>query len=418
VHLAAGLGSLQAEALPMSTIDLPESPPVESPPVESPPVESPSVESTSITNLQPDLPPTPDTTPTPGVKEVRSNFIEKDRQKSTFKGFMIFIIPAMIYVAAFVGLLRTSGWIPKLFCAAIVAACIDMLFLIGHDACHQALTPNVWLNRIIGRLAFLPSLHPFSQWDHGHNSLHHGWTNVRGWDPTFVPFSKSDYDQLSPLRRWMERMYRTFFGVGFYYLIENWGKYAVAPDTKRLPKVRKRITTIDRLMVMMVLFGRANTLAIHSALLANLALIGFGFVIPFLFWNWSMGFVVFQHHTHPEVPWFGDREDWTFFAAQVGCVVHVELPRPIELFLHNILDHTAHHVDPKIPLYNLPDAQKRLEAAYPEQIKIVPWTFGNYFHTLKTCRLYDYDTHQWLDYDGTPTSEPIHFHGKPAVTAF
>jgi omega-6 fatty acid desaturase (delta-12 desaturase) len=162
----------------------------------------------------------------------------------------------------------------------------------------------------------------------------------------------------------------------------------------------------------MVLLGRANTLGIHSRVLADLALVGFGFLIPFLFWNWSMGFVVYQHHTHPEVPWFGDREDWTFFAAQVGCVVHVELPKPIELFLHNILEHTAHHVDPKIPLYNLPSAQRHLEEAYSEQIKVVPWTFDGYFRTLRTCRLYDYTNHQWLDWDGKPTSERIGFVGK------
>jgi omega-6 fatty acid desaturase (delta-12 desaturase) len=359
--------------------------------------------------------------PLPSVKEVRSNFSPEDRNKSTLKGVIIFVAPAILYTAAFVGLLRTSGWEAKLCCAVVVAGCIDMLFIVGHDACHQSLTPLPWLNRIIGRLAFLPSLHPYSQWDHGHNSLHHGWTNVRGWDPTFVPFSKADYDRLSPGRRWMERVYRSPFGVGLYYLIENWGKYAVYPDLERLPKVHRTIHTIDRLMVtvylafqiaMMVMFGRANTLGIHSVVLADLALIGFGFVLPFLFWNWSMGFVVYQHHTHPEVPWFGDREDWTFFAAQVGCVVHVELPKPIELFLHNILEHTAHHVDPKIPLYNLPSAQRHLEEAYAEQIKVVPWTFAGYFRTLRTCRLYDYEKHQWLDWDGTPTSERIGFVGK------
>jgi hypothetical protein len=127
--------------MPMSIIELPESP------------------STS-TDYSPDGAPLPPAMPT--VKEVRSNFIEKDRTNSTFKGFTIFIVPAMIYMAAIVGLLRTSGWMPKLCCATVVALCIDMLFLIGHDACHQALTPNAWLNRIIGRLAFLPSLHPYS----------------------------------------------------------------------------------------------------------------------------------------------------------------------------------------------------------------------------------------------------------------
>ncbi len=359
-----------------------------------------------------------DAAPVPSVREVRSNFIEEDHARSTFKGFMIFLIPSLIYVTAFVGLLRTAGWVPKLFCAGMIGLCIDMLFLVGHDACHQALTPNRWLNRIIGRLAFLPSLHPYAQWDHGHNSMHHGWTNVRGWDPVFVPFSKADWDKLSPVRRFMERAYRTSFGVGLYYLVEMWGKYAMWPDVRNQPKVARRMTTIDRAtvvaffvlqIVLMCTVGRVDTLHIASPLLARLAMIGFGFVLPFLFWNWSMGFVIYQHHTHPEVPWFGDREQWSFFAGQVGCVVHVELPRPIELFLHNILDHTAHHVDPKIPLYNLPGAQQRLESAYPEQIKIVPWTFAGYFNTLRTCRVYDYDKHQWLDYDGTPIGEPIGF---------
>jgi omega-6 fatty acid desaturase (delta-12 desaturase) len=354
----------------------------------------------------------------PSVKEVRSNFSSDDRTQSTVKGVVIFAVPALIYVAAFVGLLRGGGWWAKLACAAVVGPCIDMLFLVGHDACHQALTPIAWVNRLIGRLAFLPSLHPYSQWDYGHNSMHHGWTNVRGWDPVFVPFSKADFDRLPAYRRFLERVYRTGLGIGLYYLVEMWGKYAVWPDTGRLPKVRRVITQIDRATVLaffilqialLVFCGRSETLGLHSPVLAGGAMLLIGFVLPFLFWNWSMGFVIYQHHTHPEVPWFGSREHWSFFAAQVGCVVHVELPRPIELFLHNILDHTAHHVDPKIPLYNLPGAQRRLEEAYPQQIKVVPWTLAGYFHTLRTCRLYDYDKHQWLDYDGTPTSEPIVF---------
>ena len=37
---------------------------------------------------------------------------------------------------------------------------------------------------------------------------------------------------------------------------------------------------------------------------------------------------------------------------------------------HNILEHTAHHVDPRIPLYNLPDVQARLESVYPSDILV------------------------------------------------
>ena len=132
-----------------------------------------------------------------------------------------------------------------------------------------------------------------------------------------------------------------------------------------------------------------------------------GVIVPFLLWNWLMGFVVFQHHTHPRVPWYGNEDDWSFYAGQVQSVVHIEMPRPVELVLHNIMEHTAHHVDPRIPLYNLEDAQKKLEHAYAGDIVVVPFTWRGYFHTLRTCRLFDYANHCWLDWNGSPTTEPL-----------
>ena len=348
------------------------------------------------------------------MKEVRSQFDDHVREKSVLKGLIIFTVPTAIYIAVFIGFLRSAGWPLKLTFAAGIALCIDMLFIVGHDGCHQALTPIPWLNKLIGRIAFLPSLHSYSHWDYGHNGLHHGWTNVRGKDPVFVPLSKAEYDKLSPFRKWQVRMHRSPLGIGWYYMVELWGPYAGWPTLGHRSKVKRPQQAIDWCLVMayailqivlMLTIGRSNTLGIHSHILAQLTLITVGFVLPFLFWNWSMGFVIFQHHTHPEVPWFKDVDEWTFFEGQVESVVHVELPRPIELFLHNILDHTAHHVDPKIPLYNLPKAQQNLETAYPKNIKVVEWTYEGFKKTFATCRLYDYENHRWIDYDGTPTSE-------------
>ena len=182
--------------------------------------------------------------------------------------------------------------------------------------------------------------------------------------------------ELSPFGKWKARAYRTPIGIAFYYLIEMWGSYAAWPTLGHRAKVQKPQQAIDWCLAMgylvvqvilMLWLGRADTLGIHSHALAQLVLLTVGIILPFAFWNWSMGFVIFQHHTHPEVPWFKDVAEWTFFEGQVQSVVHVELPRPIELFLHNILDHTAHHVDPKIPLYNLPNARRNLESAVSDE---------------------------------------------------
>ena len=71
-------------------------------------------------------------------------------------------------------LIVESMWI-KVFISMVAALWIARLFVIGHDACHGSYTPNKKLNKWIGRIAFLPSLTPFSLWDIGHNLAHHGF---------------------------------------------------------------------------------------------------------------------------------------------------------------------------------------------------------------------------------------------------
>lgn len=347
----------------------------------------------------------------PSVKEVRSNFDERAHRKSTFKGMLLFAISILPYLLGYWGFIELHGWWLKIACAAVFTGAIPALFIIGHDACHQALTPHSWLNKIVGRIAMLPGCHAYAVWDYGHNSLHHGWTNVRTKDLVWTPLSKEEYDALSPAYRLVHRLYRTWWGVGAYYAIEMWIKFGMTQAKVKNAKTN-RLFWADRASVVLFVIAQiavvllptdrtglgSNSLAVSAGLLA------IGVIIPQILWNWLMGFVVFQHHTHPTVPWYGDEQDWTFYAGQIQSVVHVELPRPIELILHNIMEHTAHHVDPRIPLYNLEDAQKKLEEAYGGDIVVVPWTLRGYFDTLRKCRLYDYANHQWLDFDGTPTT--------------
>jgi omega-6 fatty acid desaturase (delta-12 desaturase) len=350
----------------------------------------------------------------PSVREVRANFEERAHRKSTFKGLFLFAVSMIPYLLGYWGFLTFDGWALKALSAAVLTSAIPALFIIGHDACHQALTPHSWLNKIVGRLAMLPGWHAYAVWDYGHNGLHHGWTNVRGKDLVWTPLSKEEYEKLSPLGRLMQRVYRTSWGVGPYYMLEMWMKFGMTQAKVKTAKTN-RLFWADRLsvaafavaqLVVVVLFTNRTGLG-SNALLVSVGLCLLGVIIPFVLWNWLMGFVVFQHHTHPKVPWYGNEQDWTFYAGQIQSVVHVELPRPVELVLHNIMEHTAHHVDPRIPLYNLEDAQKKLEEVYEPDLIVFPFTWGGYFNTLRTCRLFDYEQHRWLDWDGTPTTEPL-----------
>ena len=130
---------------------------------------------------------------------------------------------------------------------------IARLFVIGHDACHGSYTKYDWLNKVIGRIAFLPSLTPFSLWDVGHNVAHHGFTNLKGRDQVWVPMSAEEWQQASKARRVMERIYRSGFGQGLYYLIEMWWKKLILP-TKKHVGVRRAIFWWDNVLVLSVGF--------------------------------------------------------------------------------------------------------------------------------------------------------------------
>jgi omega-6 fatty acid desaturase (delta-12 desaturase) len=358
--------------------------------------------------------PAPKPDAVPGVRDVRTNMGDEARQRSTAKGLLVFAISVIPYALALAGFLMLDGWLLKALSAALFTVSLPMLFIVGHDACHQSLTPHRWLNKLIGRLTMAPTWHAYSVWDLGHNGLHHAWTNVRGKDFTWTPLSEDDYAALSPLGRFLQRRYRTWYGLGFYYLIEIWTRYGMTGARGPSPRMnalfwadRFSIVGFTAVLVTCVLRFTDRTGLGANATLVSAGLLGLGVVLPFLIWQWIMSAIVLVHHTHPTIPWYGDVADWSYYAGQIESTVHVELPRPVELILHHIMEHTAHHADPRVPLYNLERAQRRLEDTYADDITVVPFTLGGFFQTMRTCRLFDYDNHRWLDWDGTPTTPPL-----------
>ena len=72
--------------------------------------------------------------------------------------------------------------------------------------------------------------------------------------------------------------------------------------------------------------------------------------------------------------------------------------------LHNITIHGAHHANPKVPLYRLAGAQADLEQAFCADMIVERWSLSTHHRLFRTCKLYDYENHRWLDFGGTPTA--------------
>jgi omega-6 fatty acid desaturase (delta-12 desaturase) len=113
---------------------------------------------------------------------------------------------------------------------------------------------------------------------------------------------------------------------------------------------------------------------------------------------------VYIQHTHPRLPWFDGPVHRKAALAQEELSTTFEFPRWVKYLMHNVYDHAAHHVNPRVPFYHLGEATSKLNELAGARAIAEPFSFRRLHQTLKTCRLYDYENHRWLDFDGKPTT--------------
>lgn len=304
----------------------------------------------------------------------------------------------LLLVAGQALVLLVEGPVGLILGALLTWVATVRLFLIGHDACHGSYTGQDWLNRLIGRVAFLPSLTPFSLWHMGHNVVHHGFNNLRGRDFVWAPLERAEYEALPAWRKRVERLYRSAWGPGVYYGWEIWWKRLYFPGLSRLGTRRPQFVRDCTLVTVAaaVWIGGLLYAAARLGLPAVPVLLA-GFVVPFLLWNWTVGLVIYLHHTAPDVRWFDNKREWMQEAAQATGTAHLVMPWPLGPLLHHIMEHPAHHLDSGIPLYRLKAAQRRLGEILPE-VRPVQLTFAHYMDCVRQCKLYDYEARSWIPF--------------------
>ncbi|MCD8514530.1 MAG: fatty acid desaturase, partial [Burkholderiaceae bacterium] len=98
--------------------------------------------------------------PLPHRKVIRS-WITPLAERQTAIGVLLLVLDWVLFAALIGGTILLTPWWAKLLCGLAAGFVIGRLFIIGHDACHQSYTPHRGLNRILGRIAMVPSLTPY-----------------------------------------------------------------------------------------------------------------------------------------------------------------------------------------------------------------------------------------------------------------
>lgn len=320
-----------------------------------------------------------------------------------------------VSIGLFLGVLTAYGGVvaamlaaPFWWSIALVPICgllVVMLFVIGHDACHQSFTPSRALNHLIGRIAFLPSIHCYSLWDCEHNQRHHRFNNIKHLDYAWIPMSPAEYARAPLWQRLRYRFYRTPIGVLAYYLFELWAQRNLVPRRSLIGRATPvMIADSLGLAVMLLVYGSGLVLIGREFGKSPVEVLTLTLLLPFLIFSGLMSAAIFLHHTHFSVPWYTSIDEWKARQGATRGTVHVEFPTLFRWLILNIMVHDAHHRAPGVPLYSLKKIQPRITT--PE---IVTWrfTFPQYFEICSRCKLFDYDASRWFDFAGNATGDPI-----------
>ena len=322
--------------------------------------------------------------------------VRRFRVSSYVWGMGFTIVDGTAYLVSLYGAVTSPFWLSQILWSIAAGFCASGLFIVGHDAAHNSLTPSRLLNRIVGTLVFLPLLHNYSLWRYTHNIRHHLHTNERGKDFVWEPLSPREYRTLSRWGRAKYRFFRGWLGHFFYYIFEVWAPRRVVPRRANVDRMRCEYW-IDTAIVAMGVVGLSAAMiwlrAWHLGVPVNaveywVQPLVMGVVVPFFVGNMLQSHSDLMQHTHPAIHWFLQPSSEKFDAHQTRVTVHVRHAPPVDWFVHWIQDHTAHHVQPAIPMYRLKDAQAVVESRHEGEV--VSYRYG------LACGLADHSSLQAL----------------------
>lgn len=251
-------------------------------------------------------------------------------------------------------------------------------FIIFHDCVHMSFFKSRRANEIVGMLTGLLTFTPYYTWRWEHTRHHQTVGNLdnRGVGDVWT-LTRKEYLESSTFRRILYRLIRSpYFLFGFapiflFIVLQR------IPSSKNRPfeKRAAHVTTAALLAAAMGLssiFGWREYLIVQMSILALAATYGVWFF--------------YLQHQYEDTYWERDGE-WDFFEASMAGSSFYKLPKILQFFSASIGFHHVHHLNSRIPNYNLELCHDNLE--FLRDVKTI-----RFFEGFKAARLALWDDEQ------------------------
>ncbi len=259
--------------------------------------------------------------------------------------------------------------------SVIAAGFYVRVFILFHDCCHGSFFGSPQANRFVGYVTGILTFTPFEQWRRSH-AMHHdtvGDLDRRGvgdiWTLTAEEFEAAS--------RWKRVAYRIVrnpffvltFGTIIIFLIGP--RYFHKLDRKR----ERQSVVITNIALAAIITVAALTIGISTYLMIQ---------IPVMLIAGAAGLWLFYVQHQFEGTYWERHEAWDPVKAALEGSSFYKLPKVLQWFTGNIGFHHIHHVQQRIPNYNLERCYKEV----PVLQQVRPLTL---LSSLKSARLHLWD---------------------------
>jgi omega-6 fatty acid desaturase (delta-12 desaturase) len=218
-------------------------------------------------------------------------------------------------------------------------------FIIMHDCAHGSFTPSRRINEVVGFITGVLTLTPFVQWRRDH-AIHHassGDLDRRGHGD-IITLTIEEYLARDRWGRLKYRLYRNpliLFGLGPLYLIihQRWRARDVASGPMQGASVRATNVAILAMVVALSLLAGPWAVIVVC--------------LPVFLLAASAGIWLFYVQHQFDGTYWERNGEWDFHVAAMQGSSYYRLPRVLEWFTGSIGLHHLHHLEPRIPSYNL-----------------------------------------------------------------
>jgi omega-6 fatty acid desaturase (delta-12 desaturase) len=258
------------------------------------------------------------------------------------------LIPLFLcYIAAFT--LYDFHWALSLPFTLVAGLLTTRTFIIMHDCGHGSFFKERKTRDLLGVITGILTFTPYHQWtrEHAAHHQHSGDLDYRGrgdvWTMTLAEYEQANW--LDRLKYYLYRHPLITFGIGPVYLFQFRHRFTLKTDRG----VEKRNVYFTNIVLASILVALISTMGWAKVLFVLGTTVGTAQLLGCL--------LFYVQHQYEEVYW-SKGQAWDYNTAALEGCSYLELPKVLQWFTGNIGFHHIHHLNHKVPNYNLEQCHK------------------------------------------------------------